>query len=301
MDSGSFENSTDKKSDEKNDIDDGLQKEQKRDVPLEFHENLEVINLVSTLLEEVTEKNETDDKVEDDKAEANELELDVPPEQLENLEEVNGSISSLIEVIEKNEADDKIEEAKAEENNQKSDVSSGLYENVEVISLVSTLLEEVTEENETDDEVEDDKVELNEQESDVSSQLDENLEVISLVSSFLEEVAEKYEMDDTVEDELTTKPLSTRLEYLSRPTKDILDKFIDFRLDGALPENAYPSWNLMPLPTKLPFDNCPIPITKRTLGTNVCILTYYLYLLCDFNILVLSAAYRRYSLMLHLL
>lgn len=63
--------------------------------------------------------------------------------------------------------------------------------------------------------------------------------------------------------------LSPRLEYLSRPRKDILDQMIDARLDGSLPEDALDSWNVLPLPTKIPLGDCPIQVTRTRIGTNV--------------------------------
>lgn len=69
---------------------------------------------------------------------------------------------------------------------------------------------------------------------------------------------------------------SDRMEYISRPKKDFLDNIINTRLDGSLPENSYPSWKIISLPNKLPFDNCPIPVTKRKMGTNVSTCIAYL-------------------------
>lgn len=77
----------------------------------------------------------------------------------------------------------------------------------------------------------------------------------------------------------TVPELTNRLEYLARPRKDFLDSLANERLDGAVPENAYPFWNLLPLQTKIPFAQCPMPIARKQLGTNVRIyLKVYSYL-----------------------
>lgn len=79
--------------------------------------------------------------------------------------------------------------------------------------------------------------------------------------------------------ETSETSLSNRMEYLSRPKKDFLDSLIDKRLDGATPDYAFPVWDFLPLQTKIPFALCPLPITRKKLGSDVCIAIYYLILM----------------------